>query len=682
MEKDIKDRFDETRPFDVVRAEDFGKDLWEFYEPLEELIRNISGVDITGSRPIFLIGGRGTGKTMVLKFLSLEMQLKDFIKNILHQNKSIEELSTEEMRAFLNSKNFIGIYLRFRTTEYDSIKGDIARLFNPYLSIKTAEQIFKFLMILKSSMLLSDEHEAKIAEYFIGQIKEPEPRVKNNFDGVLKLMRENIFPQFETIFEKSSYCSIDEIKKDCGIPIIISKNIIFGLADCIFTEMDFLRKKSLFILLDELEYLNDYQKQCIGQLIKDSDETSVIFKVGSRYMPEVLSVGESGEVLQEPHDFRKIDITDALNAAHSGRKGDYCKLIKNILNKRLAKSNYLKDKGITDIQQLFPNITIEKEAVELVNGREKHWGKFKTFLKKSGSEKEIDNIIDYLRYPSNPIIEKLNMLLYYRGESPQKIKEMREEYLCGKNEQYVHLYQKNAFNLLFQLYSDYPPSKKKYVGIDVFIHLSSGIIRYAVELCNQAINTAYNYGYEPAVEKPVEFVYQDMGAKNHAELQFKDITRIPGNLGLDVQNFITEIGTIFRELHLSPHLVEPEPTHFETYYSEIKDKAKQVFDAALNHYYLQKKPPMEPKSSYETKKNDFLINRGFAPYFEISYKVRGRTYISASQIYNLIMGNDEEKKKTRKEIIKKNAKKEGPEKPKASQITLFDLIEVNKNETD
>lgn len=685
MEKYIKSRFDEKRPFDVVRAEDFGGDLYEFYEPLEELIRKVSAVDITGSRPVFLIGGRGTGKTMVLKFLSLEMQLKDFIKNTLNQNKSIEELSVEEMKEFLDSKKFIGIYLHFRTTEYDSMKGEVARLFKPYLSMKIAEQILKSLKIFKSSGMISNEHEIKIAEYFIGQIKEPKPRVKNSFDGSLKLIRENIISQLETIFEKSSYCSVDEIKRDYSIPVVISKNIIFGLSDFIFTELDFLNGKNLFILLDELEYLNDYQSRCIGQLIKDSDETSVIFKVGSRYMPKILPVGESNEVLQEPHDFRKIDITDSLNAAHSGRKKDYSRLVRKILNKRLSKSDFFKKRGITDIEQLFPNVSIEDEVLSLVKGREKHWKKFKTFLKKSKSKEEINDIINCLSYPNNPIIEKLNMLLYYRRESPQEIKKMREEYLRGENKQYAQLFQKNALNLLFQLYSDYR-SEKKYVGIDVFIHLSSGIIRNAIELCNQALNTAYNYGYEPALEKPVEIVYQDMGAKHHAELQYEDITRIPGSLDLDditriplglkVQDFINEIGTIFRKLHLNRNLVEPEPTHFETTYSEIVKQAKEVFDATLNYSYLQKKPPMDPKNPYETRKDDFLINRVFAPKFEISYNVRGRTYILASQIYNLIVGNDEEKKKMRREIIRKNAKKEKPEI--GIQKKLFDLDEVEQ----
>ena len=678
MEEYIKNRFDEKRPFDVLRAEDFGGDLYEFYEPLEKLMRKVSGVDIAGSRPVFLIGGRGTGKTMVLKFLSLEMQLKDYIKNILKQSKSTEELNSGEMKTFLDNKKFVGIYLHFRTTEYDPLKGDIEKLFMSYLSIRIAEKIFKILMIFKSAGILSNCHEIKIAKYFISQIKEPEPKVEISFNGALKLIRDGLLSQFETIFEKSSYYSIDEIKKDYSIPVLISKNIIFGLPNFIFAELDFLRDKNLFILLDEVEYLNDFQKQCIGQLIKDSDETSVIFKVGSRYMPKILPVGDSNEVLQEIHDFRKIDITSALNAAHSGRKVDYNNLVKSILNIRLSKSNFFKIRGVTDISQLFPNISIEDEAVALVNNREKHWEKFKNFLKHLKSEEEISNIIEYLKYPTNPIIEKLNMLLYYREKSPEEIKNKLQDYLKGENKQYSELYEKNALNLLLQLYSDYR-SEKKYVGIDVFIHLSSGIIRNAVELCSQALNTAYNYNYNPEKGKPVDNIYQAIGTKNHAKIQYDDIKRIRKNLGLDVQNFINEIGTIFRELHLNRYLVEPEPTHFETNYSEII-KGRDVFDTALDYSYLQKKPPMDPKSTRETKKDDFLINRVFAPLFGISYRVRGRTYISASQISSLITGDSQEKKKTREEIIKNNAKKEKPETD--NQLTLFDVDEADKNEID
>jgi len=674
MERDIKSRFNEEKPFDVVRAEDFGGDLHEFYEPLETLIRKVSGVDIIGSRPVFLIGGRGTGKTMVLKFLSFEMQLKNFIREMPRQVKSWDRLRAQDFRAFLKEKKFIGIYLRFKTTEYDSMQGEFARLFEPYLSIKLAEQMFTFLKVLKSSKMISNNLEAKISKNFIEQIKEPIPKAEGNFDGVLTLIKKHILPLFETILEKSAYYSIDEIKKTYSIPIVISRRIIFGLSDFVFAELGFLRGKKLFVLLDELEYLNEYQKRCIGGLIKDSDETSVIFKIGSRYMPKELPVGESSEVLQEPHDFRVIYIANALNSAHSGKKTDYIDLIRNILNKRLQKSDFFKNKGITTINQLFPDLPVKEEARILVKNREKHWNKFKNFLRESKSEEEIYETIRYLKYPKDPLIEKLNMLLIYRGYSPRQIKRMLEEYLHRKNRKYAFLYRKNALNLLFQLHSDYR-SEKKYVGITIIIYLSSGIIRNAIEICNQALNTAYNFGYEPSGEKSVGIQYQDDGAKHHAQLQYNDILRIPHNLGLEVQDFINQIGTIFRNLHLNRYLVEPEPTHFETVFLEITGRAKEVFDAALSYSYLQRKPPMQPKSSDQTKKGDFLINRVFAPLFKISHRVRGRTIISAVQINSLITGDHKEKLRTRREIIKLNSRR-GRARLFAPgvQVTLADTI--------
>lgn len=657
MESDGKNRFDEKNPFDVIRAEDFGGDLYEFYEPLSRLLKKVSGVDIKGSRPVFLIGGRGTGKTMVLKFLSLEMQLKDFIKNGLRKDKPIEELSADEINTFLKQQSAIGIFLHFRTTEYGSIKGDLDLLFKPYLSVRIAEEIFRCLMIFKSSGLLDSHQERKITRDFINQVKEPRANGTSTLEEALAFIREDVLPRFEIIMEKSSYCSIEEIKSSYKIPVVVSKNVIFGIPDLIFQELDFLKGKKLFILLDELEFLNDYQKRCIAQLIKDSDETNVIFKIGSRYLPRTLHVGETAEVLQEPDDFRKINITDALNAAHSGRKQYYGSLIKSILNRRLSKSSYFAERGITRIEQLFPNLSIEHEALALAKGRDKHWKQFRTFLKPTKPAKEIDRIVESLRCPKNPIIEKLNMLLYYRKKSPSDIRMMCKDYLRGENKQYKLLYQKNSLNLLFQLHSDYR-SEKKYVGIDVFVHLSSGIIRKAIELCSQALNTAYNYGYEPDGEKPVDFVHQDIGAKNLARLQFEDILRTPGNLGIDVRDFISQIGAVFRALHLNRYLVEPEPTHFETSCSEIDQPAKDVFNAALNHSYLQRKPAMHPKNHLEAKRDDFLLNRIFAPYFEISYRVRGRTYVSGSQIVDLITGDHKKRQHTRRTIIRENAKKE------------------------
>ena len=319
-------------------------------------------------------------------------------------------------------------------------------------------------------------------------------------------------------------------------------------------------------------------------------------------------------------------------------------------------------------------MAIEVEAKNLVKDRKWHWKRFTDFLRESAvSQKRIDQILSSLSYPENPIIEKLNMLLVYWGRSPDYVERLFKEYLEGKNKEYSLLYEKNGLNLLFQLCNDYKVNKK-YAGIDVFINLSSGIIRNAIELCNRSLNAAYNYGYEKQDSNEVEMWHQDIGAQTQARLQFDDIQRIPGShpkpvvtkrgteesigiLGIEVQDLVSQLGTIFRNLHLDQFLIEPEQTHFETDYESLDEYSRQVIDTAVKYSYLQEKYPMSPRDIIDTKRKDFVLNRIFAPKFKISYKTRGRTYISAEQVEMLIKGNNTEKRKTRLEVVVGNSKK-------------------------
>jgi hypothetical protein len=650
--------FDDEKPFEIIRAEDLGEDLSQFYEPLEEIIKKVTGVDIKGStRPVFLVGGQGTGKTMMLKFLSFDMQLKDYNRNRSNISANNDEFLNETMLNFLNVKDFLGVYLHFRTTEYDMIKGEFSPFFQPYLSIKFAEKILKICATIKASKIFTTLQETAIVNFFLRQLDDVDKTKVFTFEDCLVLIREEILPRYEFIFQKSAIYSLEEIKKRTTIPIVNVKNIFFDFPGFIFSSNESLINKKLFILFDELEFLSEEHKRFIGQLVKDSDETCVKFKIGSRYMPEKMYVGDSSVVLKEVHDFRKILIVDSLNDAHSNRKSDYKNLIKKILNKRLEKSEYFKKKHVTDIDSLLPSLSMEDEARLLVRGRNKHWREFKKILKRENnySDKKIEKIIFDLKYSENPIIEKLNMLLFYRGYNVSEIRNELYNYKDDNNDTYKELYKKNSLNLLFQLSSDYG-QYKKYVGIDIFIHLSSGIVRNVIELCNIALNTACNYNQETQLEKGVSPNIQDISAKQLAQTAFDDITSIQ-KYGLEVQDLINNLGAIFRALHVNKNIIEPEPTHFEVKYLNIKGISKEIFDAALDYSYLQEKPAIQPKQIYKTKGDDFVINKVLSPKFNISYRVRGKITIYHQQIIDLITGEEKLKEKTVKDIINQNKKK-------------------------
>ena len=644
MIQTITDRYDPKNPFDVVRAEDFGERLFEFYEPLEAVFKELTGIDVEGSRTVFLTGGRGTGKTMILKSLSFDMKLNEY-------NKNRKKITDYNPTKFIFDQKYYGIYLRFRSIEYDVFTNETLELFKPYLSIKIAERLFNLLNFFKTYDALTDKEEFKLCSFFQESIRIDKKISLNTISDVIKYINDELLLKMEYFFEKSAYLSLNEIKKEISLPLVLSNKIFFELSEILFSIPKF-RGKKLFILFDELEFLKEEHQRYIFELIRGSDETPVIFKIGSRYLPSEMKVGNSDQFLQEPHDVRIINITDILNSAESiSLKNKYGYLIKNILNIRIKKSEYFEKKGINNIEQLLPTLSPIEEALMVVDKKIRHWSRFKKEIKDL-KEDEKYIIIKNLQYEKNPLIEKLNMLLYYRGLSSTEINKMMNGYLKNNNKKYKLLYDKNEYNLLFQLCNDYRV-EKKYVGIDAIVYLSSGIIRNAIEMCNQILNIAYSYGHGDDGQTEIDYRYQDLGIKRFSRLLFDDVARIPGNLGLAVQDFINQIGEIFRALHIQDiFLSEPEPTHFETEYLEISGDAKKVFDAALRYSFLQKKPPMKSKQTGDVRRDDFVLNRAFAPLFGISYRVRGRTYISSKNISNLITYSKNQKNRIRRMIIR------------------------------
>ena len=70
-------------------------------KPRQLFGKQAGSIDLTGNSPVVLMGGRGTGKTMLLKFMSNEVQIKDYI------SKHIDG------QDFLKNAKYVGIYHRF-----------------------------------------------------------------------------------------------------------------------------------------------------------------------------------------------------------------------------------------------------------------------------------------------------------------------------------------------------------------------------------------------------------------------------------------------------------------------------------------------------------------------------------------------------------------------------------------
>lgn len=97
-------------PFEEVNANNLDDDeILDFWIKPEGIFnKQLEGIKLTGLTPLFLFGGRGTGKTTVLKYMSFDLQQKEFLKK------------NTDMKNFLTKNNFIGIYHRFDGPQLDA----------------------------------------------------------------------------------------------------------------------------------------------------------------------------------------------------------------------------------------------------------------------------------------------------------------------------------------------------------------------------------------------------------------------------------------------------------------------------------------------------------------------------------------------------------------------------------
>jgi len=595
------------------------------------------GVDLTGPNPVVLMGGRGTGKTMLLKYMSNEIQIKQFIK---------EDLNVEE---FLQNIEYLAIYYRFDGPSLSSFSNrnvpEVAWnvIFEHYFELIIGQKYMLMLQNLKKNgcLEIAPTDEEKIVSRIFELFSESQmDRDNYNFTFLFEWLQNKQH-------EVDKFVNMAALRRNIEFqsePIIPSGKLIFGIPKLLEESLSNFKHKNILIMLDEYENLTEYQQKIINTLIKHT-KRPVSFRIGTRINGFITyDTLNEDEFLMEDADYRKILFEDILTSS----KKEYKQLLKKITEKRLNEIPILERNGFTDIEKILESVTNEDEALQIVNksSSKRHIQEMKNILK----QKSAESMLPTLLYHENPLIEMLNLLLLRRGETPEKIKDMMKKYLESEKEsedykKYKYLYEKNKLALLFQLVSSYRPQKKSYAGFDMFAMLSSGIIRNFLELCYQSFNLGLFFDRNRLLDEgEISLEHQTDGAVIRAEKFFETIERIP-TYGNEIKSLVQRLGAIFYSWQMDPRLKEPEPTYFSVDTTSLSVEDRKILDAAVQWSVLQKKKPMKSRSPIMPRRDVYVLNRILAPKFSLSYRTRGRTSeseFSSKDIHILMCGSEDD----------------------------------------
>ena len=617
------------------------------------LIGELKEPDIyTDKMPIVFEGGRGTGKTMFLRYLSYPVQIKQALKNN-HENKYI--------MSYFKNKGAIGFYIRIDGPKLRSFEGSGISskmweyIFTHYFELVVGREYIKVIYNLIELRVLNEENINKTFVPKISKLIGPRAKKIKNIYDILTHMDN----QIKKVDDFRSQIRFSDIKFKPTYAFS-SQSLSFEIPKIVRETIPEFKDINFLILIDEYENFLEPQQRIVNSLLKFVKE-GITFRIGMRLEGfRTFETISKDDFIKDLSDYRKIVFEE--NLVKIKEAGGYQEFLKEIAKKRLERIKIFKERGFLDISEILgKSENLEQEALELTS---RNPGKHFSLLKGLADEE-----IELLKNPNKPLMEMLNILWFLREENPQKINEAMNDYLSGKKTKEAKKYEmdyvkKYKLSLMLLLCSVYRKNKK-YYSFNTFSFLSSGIVRHFIELCRKSFEYAVFEDIDKLLQEgKISKNAQDKTAMEVANNELLQIQRIE-EYGNYLYRFIKNLGNIFRDYHKDKSIKYPETNQFNVDKDLLEEKYKNAFRSALKWSIIQKKSQLQQTAPGKHLKDIYTINRIFSPAFQITYRTRGGFSVefSPTQIIEFMTKED-----VRFKPLSKTKKKK-----KNSQQQIFDF---------
>jgi hypothetical protein len=556
-------------PFRNVKAEDFNHD----YDRLAALFKEPSIYDdLRGPDNLIIAGGRGCGKSMLLRSLSALTALQ--LQRIRAKDKLGDKATSLKWRD--SGLTYFGVYIKLaRGYFYEwspdcKLTNDAAiHLFQHVFNMLLLRSLVDALVEAENQGVIQIGHHAEtrivkeIAEYagfpstaasfvdLLAQARREERQV-NNYIGALRL------GGAATPYG-GTHTSIHEFIDFC------CKSVLQAVSD--------LKGCRIFFLLDEYENLAEFQQRVVNTLAK-LRPLSLSIKIAARALGVKSVVDLQGEPIQRPRDYHVVELDYNPNDA------GYRELLFDIASKRLEAEGFV----IKDIRKLL------LEAPRF--------------------------------HPSNEkvVLATLSELLSQSGKNfaDLDVQAQREK---------LHQW---SVALVFRLAKD-RQQPYTYAGFDDFADLSSGIISSFLEFCKLAFYLAQAEGTNVHAGNAIPWKTQNEAVYLASRAYFEYIERNVPETGAAISRLILDLADVFREKLLF-HGSEPEASRLMikdpgTLDGDPYVRLAAILDDAVRWSVLHAVGEVRayfPKHKTEVRSDDYLLNRVLAPILRISPRPRWR----------------------------------------------------------
>jgi hypothetical protein len=564
-------------PFDLVTANDLGhEDIPQLfvgeYTPFNKIKKRFDTI---------LEGQRGTGKTMLLRYMAFETQIKIWI----------EQKREAALDFFLKSRtNFVGIYCRLEQGVFDRSDLDAVenaerreRLFEHRLSLFLLSFILKTLGSLFQFLPVTAQTLREVKQRLSVLLTEPQINSCANWNEIYNYAQQTI--DLRVAEEDLHLSSL----LPGGTPV--SFNPWLTMSSQILPFLEFLQTLlafscPFFLLLDDFDVLRPPQQLSVFRTASARKLSVACFKYGVMTLGKKAILSGTDRTYREGHDYDHVD----LDWTDNGLQMDYRKAVELITRKRLEAKSW--PTGIS----------------------------FDSMLARWKRGGEIRKIV------------KASMQAEWNGLPTTKRPKTFDNYWSkyGNAKYFQYIAKKKIHH--------------RYAGYETIIDISSGIYRQYLEICNQVVSKALSSGWRPGLRKPIGSEPQDEAIRSYSRAMMDSLSvtagdataLLSGKISVTSKHMVTLVESLSKLFKGRLHSNIREP---EIFCVSIKDSleenpmAKALLEVAVRESVLHRRSEdYTPKTAGGPSLPTYMLNRRLAPRWGLSVRMQGRIEVSSSDI--------------------------------------------------
>ena len=617
--------------------------------------------------PTYILGAKGSGKTHLMRHQSFELQ------------KLRYKTAGKTIADGLRDDGYLGLYVRCSGLHSNRFSGK-----------RQTEEVWAQLFSFYFELWLAQHALRLLCEVLAGESEQVNQEITTR---IIALLDKKPIKHIETLSDLSTYFSeqqknLDYEINNCLITgvlnpdiILTAGNVIFGIPKIVADQIPFLKNVLFVYAIDEFENLTTAQQIHVNTIYREREPPST-FRIGARtYGIRTYGTNSAGEENIKDSEFTEIQLDSKLREL----EGPYNAFCRSLVSKRL---NQLGGPDAGQLEQYFTHFDAgwrSKNWLDVVeqNSMERpHFKSLEQLASKHLVEVNFPDILNAFSRTNNPILEKLNILLFMQdwakgrdlNSGIARISSEMNAFLNGEEggERYKQALGHYSGDLSAQLLRD-ARKPQYYGGIDNFVRMSAGIPRALLTILRSVFEWASFADEHPFEGGKISLRSQQKGVLDASDWYFSNM-RKAGPDGIVIQAAVERLANIFRINRFADKPVEISLCSFSVSEREVSEEARRVLGLAEARAFVHRIPGGQKERNSEDVTAKFQLSPMLAPRWDLPLSRRGVVTFSPEH-FNAIFdaGRDEQYQLLLSEWRSKgNAPFRRASKPSGAQIGLFD----------